>query len=183
MSDVTRRSPVIARRGPSRPWTLRGRAYRVFLTLHVLSSVGWFGLAAAVGFCAVRAATVSTPAESATVFRLMAVIPWMTVPVGLVALGSGVVLGLGTKWGVLRHWWVVIKIVIALAVLVTDPLLIARGAHQAAVTGDAPQWLYGPTVAHIVLLCVATVLSIFKPRGLTPRGRYLAARSRIPHPT
>ena len=58
--------------------------------------------------------------------------------------------------------WVLIKIVIAVAVIVTDPLLVARGAHVAALSGDTPSWLTGPTVAHVVVLGVATVLSVFE---------------------
>ena len=57
------------------------------------------------------------------------------------------------------------------AVIITDPLLIARGAHDAAITGDTAGTLFGPTFAHVVLLTVATILSVFKPKGLTPYGR------------
>lgn len=63
-------------------------------------------------------------------------------------MATGTVLGLGTVYGLIRNWWVVAKIAIAVAVIVTGALLVARGAHQAVVTGDAPTWLYGPTIAH-----------------------------------
>ena len=84
---------------------------------------------------------------------------------------DGVFLGVGTAWDWFGILWALIKIVIAVAVIVTDPLLVARGAHVAALSGDTPSWLTGPTVAHVVVLGVATVLSVFKPRGRTPFRR------------
>jgi hypothetical protein len=159
---------------------LRGRAHKLALTAHVLGSVGWFGAAALVGFCGLAAARATDPTLSHALYRTMETAPWLSVPLGLVAVATGVLLGLGTKWGLVRHWWVVAKIVIAVAVIVTDPLLIARGAHDAVASGHAPPWLYGPTVAHVVVLAVATVLSIFKPRGRTPWGRRRATEAGDP---
>ena len=104
--------------------------------------------------------------------------PWLSVPFGLLAVATGVLLGVGTTWGLIRHWWVVAKIVIAAAVIITDPLLIARAAHDAVASGQTPSGLFGPAIAHVVVLTVATVLSVFKPRGRTPRGRRLAEADR-----
>ena len=56
-------------------------------------------------------------------------------------------------------------------VIVTDPLLIARAAHDAVATGQTPSGLLGPAVAHVVVLTVATVLSVFKPWGLIRKRR------------
>ena len=166
------RSPIGARavRGPRRS-RLRGRAHKAALTAHILGSVGWFGAAVLVAFCALAAAVTSDTTLSTGLRRAVETAPWLTVPLGLVAVATGILLGLGTRWGLVRHWWVVAKIVGAVAVIVTDPLLLARAAHRAAATGNAPSWLYGPAIAHVVVLAVATVLSVFKPRGRTPWGR------------
>ena len=43
--------------------------------------------------------------------------------------------------------------------------VFARAAHDAVATGQTPSGLFGPAIAHVVVLTVATVLSVFKPRG------------------
>jgi hypothetical protein len=98
----------------------------------------------------------------------MELMPWLSVPAGILAVVTGTVLGLGTTYGLIRHWWVVAKIVIAVAVIVTDALLVIKAAHDAAVTGEPATPLYGSTIAHVVVLALATVLAVFKPRGRTP---------------
>jgi hypothetical protein len=150
---------------------LRARSYRITLLAHILTAVGWFGMAVFVLFAAIVAVTATDATTPEALYRAIELAPWLSVPAGLLAVASGVLLGLGTKWGVFQYWWVLIKIVIAAAVIVTDPLLIARGAHRAVETGQGPPWLYGPTVAHAVVLTIATVLSVFKPGSRTPWSR------------
>jgi hypothetical protein len=150
---------------------LRGRVHKTVLCAHILAAAGWFGVAATVAFIALAAAVTPDAAFARALHRTMETVPWFSVPLGLVAVATGVLLGLGTLWGLVKHWWVIAKIVIAVVVIITDPLLIARAAHHAVVTGNAPSWLYGPTIAHVVVLATATVLSVFKPRARTPWAR------------
>ena len=77
--------------------------------------------------------------------------PWLSIPAGLAAVATGVLLGLGTSFGLVRHWWVVVKIVIAAAVIVTDAVLVGHVAHD-AVAGRVGPPLYGSTIAHVVVL-------------------------------
>lgn len=53
--------------------------------------------------------------------------PWLSIPVGLMAVATGVLLGLGTAHDLICHWWVVAKIVIAAAVILADALIIGPG--------------------------------------------------------
>jgi hypothetical protein len=157
---------------PAAPGTLprfrlRRRGYKLAVTTHVLASVGWFGIAVVVAFCGVAAAA-SDAARAHALYRAMELMPWLSVPAGILAVVTGTVLGLGTTYGLIRHWWVVAKIVIAVAVIVTDALLVIKAAHDAAVTGEPATPLYGSTIAHVVVLALATVLAVFKPRGRTP---------------
>ena len=143
-------------------------SYRALVTAHVLCSVGWFGMAVVSAFCAILASVRDEPALALSLYRTIEAVPWLSIPTGLAAAGTGVLLGLGTKFGLIRYWWVVIKMGIAAAVVVTDAVLVARVAHMAVATGEAPIPLYGSTIAHVVVLAVATVLSFFKPWGHTP---------------
>jgi hypothetical protein len=161
-----------ARRGGLR---LRGKAHKAVLTAHVLSSVGWFGVAVSIVFAAITASVTDDAGFAHGLYRMIEAVPELTIPLGLVAVVTGAVLGLGTTWGLVRHWWVVAKIAISAAVIVTDAFVVGDAAHAVA-TGGAANGLFGPVVAHVVVLAVATALSVFKPRGRTPFGR--AARDR-----
>ena len=164
---------------------LRGRAHKLALTAHILTSVGWFGIAIVVAFCGLAAAASDDRVLASALYRTMETAPWLSIPAGLAAVATGVLLGLGTSFGLVRHWWVVVKIVIAAAVIVTDAVLVGHVAHD-AVAGRVGPPLYGSTIAHVVVLGVATVLSVFKPRGRTPWGRRQLAggqTSRVPRPS
>ena len=164
---------------------LRGRAHKVALTAHILTSVGWFGIAIVVAFCGLAAAASDDRVLASALYRTMETAPWLSIPAGLAAVATGVLLGLGTSFGLVRHWWVVVKTVIAAAVIVTDAVLVGHVAHD-AVAGRVGPPLYGGTIAHVVVLGVATVLSVFKPRGRTPWERRQPAggeTSRVPRPS
>lgn len=157
-----------AQRRGRRAFRLRRRPQKVALTAHILASVGWFGIAIAVAFCALGAAVSDDQALSRALYRTLETLPWLSIPAGITAVVTGSLLGLGTTYGLVRNWWVIAKIIIAVAVIVTDVLIVVAVAHDAAVTGQAQPPLYGSTIAHVVVLAVATVLSVFKPWGRTP---------------
>jgi hypothetical protein len=124
-----------------------------------------------VACCGLLAAFTGDASLPPALYRVVQTAPWLSIPMGLAAVGTGVVLGLGTTYGLLRNWWVVAKMAISVAVVVTDAVLVGRVAHEALVTGQPPTPLFGSTIAHVVVLAVATVLSVFKPRGRTPWSR------------
>ena len=95
------------------------------------------------------------------------------------SLVSGVILSLGTKWGLFRHWWVVVTLaltVLATAVLLVQLPIIEHRAQMAAdpVTSDDEVRGHGNLLLHSiggsVVLLVITVLNVYKPRGLTRYG-------------
>ena len=157
-----------ARSGDGRTFRLRRRAHKMALTTHILAAVGWFGIAIAAAFCAIAAAVTRDEALSLALYRTLETLPWLSIPIGITAVATGSLLGLGTAHGLFRYWWVIAKILIAVAVIVTDALIVVAVAHDAAVTGQAQPPLYGSTIAHVVTLAAATVLSVFKPWGRTP---------------
>jgi hypothetical protein len=168
---VTRVVPAPVTRTTPRRFRLGRTNHKIALAAHVLSAVGWFGVAALVAFFAIVAGTSGDRALSRALYRTLETSVWLSIPLGIAAFGTGTVLSVGTKWGLVRHWWVVAKIVIAAVVVVTDALVVRSAAHDAVVHGATSGDLYGPTIAHCVVLGTATVLSVFKPRGRTPFGR------------
>jgi hypothetical protein len=167
---VTAERPA-ARPRPPAGFRLRRRAHRWALWAHVLTSAAWFGVAVMVVFCAIAAATTHDPALSHALYRTLETVPWLSIPVGLASVATGGLLSVGTTYGLLRHWWVVAKIVISALVIGTDALLVRRVAHHAVLVGHGSGPLRDSTIAHVVVLGVATWLSVFKPRGRTPLGR------------
>jgi hypothetical protein len=124
-----------------------------------------------VAFCALVATFTDDRAVSAALWRTMELAPWLSIPIGLVAALTGLVLGLGTAHGVVRYWWLVAKLAITVAVVVTDAVVIHRLALEATRMGHASTPVSHGAVAHVVVLAIATVLSVFKPGGRTPWGR------------
>ncbi|MGH9971363.1 MAG: hypothetical protein ACREBG_26705, partial [Pyrinomonadaceae bacterium] len=88
---------------------------------------------------------------------------------------------LGTTWGLFRHYWILAKFLITivatiLLLLHTQPIgILAGAANEATLSiGDhrgLQLQLVGDAVAALVLLLVATTLSVYKPWGMTAYGR------------
>ncbi len=106
-------------------------------------------------------------------------------PFSFGTLVSGIVLSLGTHWGLVRHYWVVAKLAINLATVLGGNLAIAalmRDAGQrvlgarmetldAAAVGSIQYSLLANAIVVTTLLVFATVLSYYKPWGKLRRAR------------
>jgi len=149
------------------------------LAAHLTFSVGWIGAVVAYLALGVSAATSQDAQTVRAAWIAMELTGWyVIVPLALAALLTGIVMSLGTPWGLFRHYWVLITLV--LTILSTVVLLLhmptvsfladvaqeADGADLAGLGGD----LLHPGVGLLVLL-VITGLNVYKPRGLTPYGR------------
>lgn len=154
------------------------RVRRATLTVHVAVSVGWLG---AVATSLVLALTALTSRDIGLVRASLIALPQIgravLLPLSVASLLSGVVQGLGSKWGVLSNYWVVTKLAINAVAIAVLLLYLETLEHLGGLaTSGAPlrQLRSASPVVHaggaVVLLLVATVLSIFKPPGLTPRG-------------
>lgn len=164
------------------------RVAKFTLTLHVASSVGWFG--ASVVFLALAvAALTSRDAETVrAAYVAMGSTTWVVlVPFAVMSLLTGLVQSLGTKWGLFRHYWVLVKFVITIFAVVillmyTETLgYLADVAARAPSSGGDLGVLRSPTVvlhssSALVLLLVTTTLSVYKPPGMTSFGQRKQAR-------
>lgn len=159
---------------------MTARLRRFALTAHVTTSVGWLGAVAAFLALAVGGLT-SDDARSAP-YPAMELMAWFVIaPLSVASLLTGVVQSLGTKWGLLRHYWVVAKLLInvfATVVLLLYMESLSSLADTAAETAFSSGDLHGLRVQAVVhasaalaLLVVATTLAVYKPPGLTPYGR------------
>ena len=140
------------------------------LIAHVLTSVGWFGVAALVLFLLGTAEATADATLAQSLARAVETSLWLSVPLGFASALTGIVLGLGTTWGLTRYWWVVAKEIAVIPLVLTDLLVIRPDVHAAA-SGNFSGRLLDPAIAHCVVLTLATTISVVKPFGRTPRGR------------
>jgi hypothetical protein len=157
---------------------------KLALTTHIALSVGWLG--AVGGFLVLSIAGLTS--QDAEVVRgayvsMNLIGLYVIVPMGLAALATGLIQALGTEWGLLRHYWVLVKFL--LTILATILLLlhqftaVAEAARRVSGTvpgllpnpGKLGTQLVGDSVLALLVLLVITALSVFKPWGRTRYGR------------
>jgi hypothetical protein len=158
------------------------RLRKFVLTMHIITSVGWIGAAAA--FLPLTI-IVLTSQDSQTVraayLAMDVIVRFIIAPSSFAALLTGLVLSLFTPWGLFRHYWVLLKFLInVVAILVLANYMdtlshLVDIATKATMSSADLLALRAPTsVAHaggaLLFLLVATVLSVYKPRGLTRYG-------------
>jgi hypothetical protein len=158
--------------------TLTPGLRKFVLTVHLTSSVGWIG--AAVAYFALGVAAVFSH-EAQTVraaWIAMEVTGWLViVPLAIAALVTGVVMALGTPWGLFRHYWVLITLgltIVSIAVLLAHMPTVSSTADVARATDNANLGGLGGDLFHagggLLVLLVIAVLNVYKPQGLTPYG-------------
>jgi hypothetical protein len=160
--------------------TLTPRVRKLALTAHVTSSVGWLGAVAV--FLALSVAGL-TSQDVQTVRAAYLTMEWtgwfVLVPLALASLLTGLVQALGTTWGLFRHYWVLAKLLInvfaTIVLLMYMQTLSSLGDVAAAETVDLQELRSPSPVLHagaaLVLLLVATMLAVYKPRGMTRFGQ------------
>jgi hypothetical protein len=163
---LTQDMPTAARTPARARIRLRPGARRAVLTLHIVAGVGLLGDVAAVLAVNVRAAGTDDPALAAASYELLAMFTVLFgIPLSFVALGTGILLGMATPWGVIRHAWVAAKLVLLVGVILVGAFVLGPGT-EAMRTGDggAEVRLIAGSAYDVVALGLATGLSVFKPR-------------------
>jgi uncharacterized membrane protein len=157
------------------------RLRKFALLLHISSSVGWLGAVASFLVFAIVGLTYGDPQLVRASYISMEVITsFIIVPLSLASLITGVLQALGTKWGLFRHYWVLVKLLITfLATVVlfihTQPIqYLADMAVEAPLLNGELRSLQIQMVvdagAALVVLFITTILSVYKPQGLTVYG-------------
>jgi hypothetical protein len=152
---------------------------KLAVAIHIIVSVGLLGVSAAFLVLSTAALLTADATLSQAAYRVMGIFTRGPVPVLAVsALVSGIVLSLGTKWGLFQHTWIVVKLVMTVAVILNGAFVIGPGVDRAytatveatslAATGDAPMVLLVANLANVLMLGAATAISVYKPWGALP---------------
>jgi hypothetical protein len=151
---------------------LSPRWRKAVLTLHVVTAVGWLGVDLVLltfGIVGLTGADPDLvyPAQSLIgrlLFTPLSVLVWLI----------GVVNAIFTPWRLLKHWWVVVKLLLTTLMLVLVLFLLYPGLTEAGeLAADLPRpdqinMVVAPSVS-TSLLIFATVLSTYKPWGRVRR--------------
>jgi hypothetical protein len=144
---------------------------------HTLVGVGWFGITVAKLVLEVVAATTGDLGVTRASFVFAsafdrAVFP----PVSIATLITGIVLAVGTTWGLVRHWWIVVKLALTVGAIVTGVVFVGAWTEQGlaapdAELGDVSLRLIAWASVHALMLAAATVISVLKPWGRIRQDR------------
>jgi hypothetical protein len=168
--------------------TMTPRLRKFALTAHVTCSVGWIG--AVVVFLAL--AVVGLASQDAQTVRgaylvMEPAARFVLVPLAFASLLTGIVQSLGTAWGLFRHYWVLFKLLITVLVTIVLLSYMETFGFMAGVAGDPSADLgvvrnASPSIhaaLALLVLLVATVLAVYKPRGTTRYGQRRQRERRI----
>jgi len=150
-------------------------------TAHVIFTVGWLGAVAGFLALAIVGLTDSdTQTVRAVYIAMESITRFVIVPLSLVPLLiTGPILSLGTPWGLFRHYWILVKLIINILstlILMVHLQPISYLSHVAAegMLSSADRRVQIQLVvasgAGLLALLIATALAVYKPRGMTPYG-------------
>lgn len=163
------------------PARLGGRTRKAVLTVHIGSAGVWLGMDLTFGVLLCTAMLTDNRTTAATAYQVLemvAIYPMLTA--GVLTLITGVILGIGSKYGLFRYWWVAVKL--AINVLFVGLIIFALGPSVRGVSESGRMLavdpttvvpyedLLGPLIVAPTLLVIAMVLSVFKPWGRIRRS-------------
>lgn len=164
---------------------------KVALTAHITSSIGLLGSIAAFLALAVGGLISQDAQMVRSAYPAMELIArFVIVSLAFASLLTGLIQSLGTSWGLFRHYWILVKL--SLTVFATMVLLVkmeligyaARLAEETILPRADLRTVGIQLVVHatggLLVLLVPAVLSVYKPRGLTPYGRRKQHEQRVP---
>ena len=154
---------------------------KLALLAHITTSIGWIGAVAAFLVLALTGLQNPYPDFVRAAYLALEPVTWYTIiPLGFTALLTGLLLSLGTKLGLFRHYWIIFKLginLLSLIILLLHTSIIHQVTAAAVAAPLSPDDLRGPriqlvgySIAALAALLLATILSVYKPRGLTPYG-------------
>lgn len=161
--------------------TMSSRLRKFTLTLHVISSVGWLGAVAVFLVLAISGLTNKDTEMVRAAYLAMGVIAKLViVPLNFASVLTGLIQSLGTKWGLFRHYWILMKFIITIISTLILQLHLQPISFLAGVAADRTltsadsglqiQLIVAASAALFVLL-VNITLAMYKPKGMTRYGQ------------
>jgi hypothetical protein len=187
-SDPTTTRPTAAGMSRSRRLRLSRGWHKATLVTHIVSAGAWIGIDVIVAVLVLTGWFADDLALRSLAYQALATfVVWPMLTAGLVSLATGLILGLATTWGLLRYWWVAVKLALNLVLCTLIVLVLQPGMDEVAgygrelLTGSPDPTtvssLFFPPAVSLTALTLATVLAVFKPWGRIRPGRSQGARA------
>jgi hypothetical protein len=145
------------------------------LTAHITFSVAWFGTVAAFLALAIGGLFGNEQSVRSSYIGMDLIAWFVIIPFCLCSLITGLIQSLCTQWGLFKHYWTVVKLI--LTVIATVLLLVHMKpiSYLSMVASDSPL-----TLSHLIdlrirliadagaamfVLLAATTVSVYKPWG------------------
>jgi hypothetical protein len=156
-------------------WRMRPRTRKAVLVAHIVAAGAWIGLDVMLGVLVFTPMLTSDVAVAALCYQVLPLLLWPILLSGLMCLVTGIVLGVGTHHGLVRYWWVLVKLILNVVLTLLVLVLLRPGLDEAAEAGrqlaaggsagvDLSNMVFPPIVSGVSLV-VATVLAVYKPWG------------------
>jgi len=156
--------------------TMTSRVSRLVLTSHITFSIGWLGAVAVFIVLAINGLTSQDILLSRSSLIAMELSAWyVIVPFCLTSLFTGIIQAVGTKWGLFKHYWIVVKLFLTIAMTILLLLHMQPISYLASVA-KGPSFSNSQNseqlidliakagAALLVLIAIATI-SVYKPWG------------------
>ncbi len=156
--------------------TLSPVASKLNLTAHITFSAGWIGAIVSFLGLAIAGLIGQDPQLVRSMYIGMELVAWFVIiPFCISSLLTGIIQSVTTPWGLFRHYWILIKLILTVVATFLLMLHMQPVAHMASVasqrsfdTGELQglriQLIADASVAIFVLL-IAMALSVYKPFG------------------
>ncbi|BCJ32293.1 hypothetical protein Asera_64010 [Actinocatenispora sera] len=162
---------------------------KTLLLVHIAAAGAWLGFDLMLGVLTIAMLTADPASAAAAAVSIRALVPWPLLIVGLLTLTTGILLGISSKYGLVRYRWVLMKLVLNVVLTTLVPLLLlpeattihdnGRAALESGAGPLAP-WsaLFPPTVSSTaVAAAIALIidLELVDRHGATVRAHDLGA--------
>ena len=153
---------------------------KLLLICHISVSVSLIGTVASFLFLAVIGMLTTTFEIQRITYPAMAMLAvYLILPMAIMSFVIGIIQSLYSPWGLVQHYWVLAKLFLSaltigvlLMQLDTINTLATIASHVTLPADDMAQQMR--VIVHaaggLTVLLLATVLSVYKPRGMTRYG-------------
>lgn len=140
---------------------------RTVLAVHIVAAGSWIGIDVIVAVLVLTGWFSDDVTVRGIVYQVLArFVVWPMLISGLASLVTGLLLGQGSRWGLMCYWWVAVKLVLN-AVLCTLIVVVLEPSMSA------------PAVS-LTSLSLATVLTVFTPGVAETLSRRQAGFRTVP---
>lgn len=152
------------------------RLSKAVLTSHITFSIGWLGAVATFLALAITGLTTINIQLARSAYMVMELSGWFViVPFCIASLVTGIIQATGSKWGLFKHYWIVVKLFLTvtatiLLLLHMQPISYLSGVASNPTFSSASEvglriQLISDAGAAILLLLIITTISVYKPWG------------------